>query len=188
MERKQLDWEPEWEGSIEGWTVNFIESNIWRVERIVGFDDLLQEGVLLFLKCKKMYGHVTKPQHFMSLYQKSFRNRVHHLSNMQSEFVVYEENDDDPKRYSFSDVVVSPVDIEEAFKVVAIDAPRDVQKLITLAVSDAAYLLRTPMWTSETGRRETTDEYLCRLAGIKQGTPITQMIEEWVHGSLQHHA
>ena len=80
MKRKRL-WTPQWEGAIEGWTINFITRNLWRTTPHHDFDDLYQDGYIYFITCKARYPEVVDPPHFMRLYQISLQNHLHTLSS-----------------------------------------------------------------------------------------------------------
>lgn len=61
----------EWESNIKGFSVNYINSNLWRFkESSYSFDDLLQEAWIVFDYCKKKYKN-TSPANFMTLYKKA---------------------------------------------------------------------------------------------------------------------
>lgn len=75
MTREAL-WSPTWNSVIIGWTKQFIRRNLWRVDPLHDFDDLMQDAYLVFLRVKAAYPRVTEPQHFMSLYKVAMLNEL----------------------------------------------------------------------------------------------------------------
>lgn len=76
MAREARAWTPVWDGSIEGWTKNFIREHIWRCDSIHTFDDLMQDARLTFLRVKTTYPRVVEAKHFMSLYKTAMSNEM----------------------------------------------------------------------------------------------------------------
>lgn len=77
---KRVKFVPVFDGGVKGWTINYLTKNAWRVERIMTFDDCMQEANLVFLRVKRAYPRVTEPQHFMALFKTSWTNRFNDLS------------------------------------------------------------------------------------------------------------
>lgn len=75
---------PKWEGLIENWTLKYATNNVWRVEPHHDIDDLHQEGYIIFIKVKTKYTDIKEARHFLSLYQRSFINRINDLSKVKS--------------------------------------------------------------------------------------------------------
>ena len=75
---------PQWEGAIEGWTVNYANDQLWRVSPVLDTDDLYQQGYVIFCRCKARYKNLEDPQHFMALYKTSFTNFVHDMSKKRT--------------------------------------------------------------------------------------------------------
>lgn len=86
-ERVRLKYTPRYDGPIEGFVVNFIRKNIWRVPSYLTEEDLMQESHLLFWKLKTLYTQVDNPKWFMTLYKTAFSNRINDLSNRKSKSV-----------------------------------------------------------------------------------------------------
>jgi len=71
MERVRLNYTPEWAGSIEGYVMNQIHRNLWRMRGKYDFEDMYQEAYICFDFCCNKYSLVTEPAHFMALYKKA---------------------------------------------------------------------------------------------------------------------
>lgn len=74
-ERAAINWRPEWSSKIEKWTAFHINRNMWRFDRIEGFDDLMQQARILFWELSVKYPAVNEPSHFFALYKTSLLRR-----------------------------------------------------------------------------------------------------------------
>lgn len=61
----------EWTPQIGRWVTAQIIKNLWRFDRIDGFDDVMQEAKLLFFKLRRTYPEVDQPAHLFSLFKTS---------------------------------------------------------------------------------------------------------------------
>lgn len=178
MERKRLPWEPEWEGPIKGWTINFIKRNYWRVASHYEFEDLLQEAYIKYLQICNAYPNVMQPAHFMRLYQVALRNHMHDLANAVTrevtELVDPEVLGQVPAangHYGFINTLVR-------------QAPEEVKLFLEkLADDDGAIEMRQPRqytlgyWLSYI--RETNNEFYCRILGLDpKEVKLTTMIRD----------
>src|SRR3954467_6068762 len=75
---------PSFTGEIEGWTMNFLKVNLWRVARTMDRDDCMQEARCVFLRVADKYRDVNDPAHFMALYKTSWRRAFPDFSNMDT--------------------------------------------------------------------------------------------------------
>lgn len=83
MERERF-YLPKWEGPIEKWAIQTALRNRWRVTPLYDLDDLIQEAIIVFLKCQAKYTSVTDPPHFMRLFQIALINRITTLANKRT--------------------------------------------------------------------------------------------------------
>lgn len=74
---RPIIWCPLWEGPIKNWVTKQIKRQKWRCDKIYDFEDLIQEGYLIFMKLVAKYPRVTEPQNFMALYKTAFTNFIH---------------------------------------------------------------------------------------------------------------
>lgn len=64
---------PDFEGSVfEGYAVNYVDRNLWRVEYGLGSrEDAVSEAKLVYYLCRQRYGaKVQNRKHFMALYKR----------------------------------------------------------------------------------------------------------------------
>jgi hypothetical protein len=94
--RVKLSFTPEWSSVTKNWAAKFIRGNQWRCDSIHGFDDLMQDAYLLFVKVSERYPRVMEPKHFMALYKTTLRNSMHdHARYMQRKRVLHEDTSED---------------------------------------------------------------------------------------------
>lgn len=70
-------------GPIEGYVVNKLQGQYWRVEATMSHLDCLQEAFLVYDKCCREYPTV-EPKHFMALFKTSWARRFDDLSAADS--------------------------------------------------------------------------------------------------------
>ena len=81
----RLNYIPRYDGVIEGWVVNYLKKNFWRVRRCMEYEDIKQESFVIFLKVKKQYRNVVdNDKWFMSLYKTSFINSFIDISSINT--------------------------------------------------------------------------------------------------------
>jgi hypothetical protein len=94
--RVKLNFTPQWAPVIHNWAAKFIRENQWRADSIHGFDDLMQDAYLLFVKVSERYPRVMDPKHFMALYKTTLRNSMHdHARYMQRKRVLHDDTAED---------------------------------------------------------------------------------------------
>jgi hypothetical protein len=76
---------PEFTGPIEGFVVNYISKNYWRVARTVPREDLMQEAYVVFLRCKRKYTQLEEARHFMALFKTAWVRHFTDLANADTQ-------------------------------------------------------------------------------------------------------
>ena len=148
------------------WIKSYARKHHWRVPGHVSPEDLVQEGYLCYAKCLARYGTVPDQAHFMSLVKSTFANRVNDLSSQSSKNRSVRSTPfsdlalDDEEGAARIEEVVGSVDEEATFLTLLGQLPRELRELLDTLLSDA----RSPEFAR--GRRETVNEWLCRLAGL----------------------
>jgi DNA-directed RNA polymerase specialized sigma24 family protein len=184
--REQLAFKPTWKGPIEGWATNHINRNLWKVTPRYDFDDLFQDAYLFFLICCERYTTVSTPQHFMSLFQRCLSNHILDLAAKRtkeaqvSANVILNESGDDlistlKAKRSGLEEVESAILIEDAVGPLANIA----EALLMVDEEDL------PKYHRARGRvRETTEQYLRRIAKVDDSVPIVEIVAAYLEGEL----
>ena len=184
---RQRDYLPEWNREVVGYAKSFLAKNVWRVGTIYDLDDLLQESYMLFVRLRERYT-ITGPRHFMAMWKTCLHNWLHNLAKERrrhrevtlSSLVT---EDEDGNAVEWQPPAPAKQQQEVDFRVHFREAPPAVKKLVTRAKRG-----RPPRLSRQCvalgGRREKTNEYLCRIAGVDPTTPLRRMFRDWLRGDL----
>lgn len=178
MDRPKLDFVPEWQGPIEGFAVNYMNRNLWRVEPEHDFDDLMQDAYLYFLICCQSYPNVSEAKHFMALFRVCLFNHMCYLSSTRSkrrEYFAYDIDEAGVDKFAGRTKVQEECEIRLLME----EAPQAVQALL-----ESLEGMDKPMkFKKSKGIRETTNEFLCRIVGFNPAvTDMRTIFESWMKG------
>lgn len=73
----------DWPPHIEGYVMNTLRRDYWRVRRTMEWDDAVQEAREVYVRCLRHYPDVNAP-HFMSLFSSAWKNRMHRLAELDT--------------------------------------------------------------------------------------------------------
>lgn len=170
--------EPLLDRALQGWIVNTAKRNYWRVYCWYELDDLVQDGLLCYAKCKRRYAFLdvaepTKEQQkwFMSLVCTSFVRYIDSLAGKRWD----EESNYLPLEEIADSEVCNSVHQPWGMLLVG-EAPSAIRRLVSGLASDVAGYARQRLVFAKTKTtprlkrlkrplRETTNQFYCRLAG-----------------------
>lgn len=175
MKRKRLSFVPCFKGPIEGYVVNFLKRNYWKVAAHHEFEDLLQEAYFKFLVVKEKYPEVIDPPHFMALFKTSWKNhftvlaakQAGDLSIIESDLLgvrtlqQIQEKHGKAAAYNGGPLAVLISTAPIAVKAL-LNAHNDPTKISLLREK-----FRKVRHSNKKARRETTDEKLRRITGLR---------------------
>ncbi len=85
--KKDLTLRFPWEGATEAWVRSTSSKQLWRVDGHMSYDDLIQEGYVVYMTCLQKYEHKANNQRwFMSLFMRAFTNRITDLANARTKY------------------------------------------------------------------------------------------------------
>ena len=165
---------PAFTGSIEGYTKNFIRSNLWKVDKLYDYDDILQEAREQFLRTiKRMEANgdtIKNEKHMMALYKTSFSRHFITLCNRTTKVSV-EKNmsgftaDDDA--LDFESLIGS--DENNGYLECLIDqAPKEVKQVFNLLLNTPAEVLDIAInaWNMQNKKGAGVgNKFLCNMLG-----------------------
>jgi hypothetical protein len=166
----KLDGATQLDRGIIGWIGHTAKRNKARLG--MAYDDLVQEGFVCYVKCRNHYaGKITSRRHFMALVQTAYRRRLTDLAHNRMKDVTVSFAELLPLT-ALDDALESvllrhgaspatPPELPEAAATFA-SLPSEIKTLLLLFVNDLPRFERQ----GTRGRRETTHEYHCRLAGV----------------------
>lgn len=151
---------PEFGGPIEGYVVNYLTREHWKIARTVPRDDAMQEAYCVFLKVKRTY-RVEEPQHFMALFKTAWYRRFTDMANEDTERRAECAMPVGADGAEFEQQGES--DNDGALAVMIRQAPREVQMVLGLFLSAPQELLDIALssWKAQGDRR-------CRAGGSLQ--------------------
>jgi len=171
---------PEFKGPIEGYLVNSITREGWRVAETHDRDDLMQEGYLVFIRCAARYPLLDTAKHFMALFKRAWANHVNDLSTKatRARQVGYKEPEDWLRRPVEQ---IGETDNAGVLAAMVRQAPREVMLVLNLFLSAPNELLALAMRNWDESKPEQLNERLCQLLGFPAGTPLVEKVRDYFH-------
>ncbi len=164
--------DPQWTDEVLGYATKYLARHAWRVKPQMELDDMLQEAYILFMRLVERYDFAT-PSHFMAMWKRCLHNEVNNWAGrrtkMRHEYVSDKMLNDLPDRGSDNDA---------AWDQYVSEASGCVGKLIAATKTR----IRRPRRRRSDGTRLTTNEYLCRFAGVSPTVPLRRLFEVWLSG------
>jgi len=178
---------PSWD-RFEAYTKKVIRKHYWRVAAFCEVDDLYQEAYVVFLRCSQKYkGSIKNGSHFFGLYSRALTNRIHTLASRQRFEVngwVQSRVDGTVEDIHLTELLADYAEtVRMEVRLLLEEAPEPVRRLLeVLEESD-----KRPRMRRARNQRETTNEYLSRLAGLDRTVNMVRMINEWLDPSVKLH-
>lgn len=179
---------PKFEGAIEGYVVNFLRTNFWRVQGSMEFQDCMQEAHCLFLRLADRYGVLDTPQHFMGLFKRAWHNHFTDLSNTDtklraevSESSLLLESEDGMTYIGLVERLVGETDCTGYLAVMLQQAPADVRTVLSFFVAAPQDLVDSAFasWRKSKRKKEGGNNMLCQLLGFAPGTDILSRVADY---------
>lgn len=157
-----MSYNPEFKGPIEGWVVNFLKTNYWRVAGSMPREDVMQEAYVVFLRVKRKYPKADA-KHFMALFKTAWTRQFTDFANEDTASRVVTEMprikvDDDLLEFD----PMGDCDNDGYLAVMIRQAPREVAMVINLFLSAPQEILEVALgsWSGRDRR--------CRAGGSKK--------------------
>jgi len=166
-------------GPIEGFVINYLKRNYWRVSALWTYEDAFSEAQVLFYDLYNRYvthGKVDNIKWFMTLYKKSFINLIHSQSVKDS---TYRETIIPINTFVTSDSELAELEsrlfgIEPSseksvtLKLLIEQAPNEIKTLVSVIAKAPAELLDslTSTWKKRGKKIPFGNEMLCALIGV----------------------
>lgn len=172
-------YEPIFKGPIEGFVVNSLKTNFWRIEASCTMDDALQEARCAFLRVAHKYPGVEAPQ-FMALFKMAWHNKLTDLANDDTKLramvpLLARSEDSD-----YEVDTVGELDNEGALGVAIRQAPKEVQAVINLFLSAPQEILDLALrgWSAKGRRKTDGSRRICRLLGLDENLDVLALVED----------
>lgn len=181
-----MSYTPEWKGPIEGYVVNGLAKNLWRLKPTHTHEDALQDAYVMFLRCAARYPLMDTPQHFMALFKTAWTNEFNDLSVKASNARVAISMTDLCRVDENGDEIATADSIGErdndgALAVMIKEAPHDVMLVLNLFLVAPQELLELAMATwRKSGRHSPAGErQVEKMLGLPAGTNPLEKTERY---------
>lgn len=157
---------------------NTAKQNYWRVAEWYEFEDLIQDGFMVFHRIVNRYENVKTPKHIMALFKTSFTNHIHDLAKKRTQQQA--EQIESTLATVLADVLTDAF-IPPDTSVTVASLPPVFRALIKLLESNDPRLHRPYRYRPD--HRETANERLCRLLGLDNcPIPLRSMLRQHLSG------
>lgn len=161
---------PEFNGPIEGYVMNWIGREYWRLKRTHEREDVKQEAYLVFLRCTSKYPIIDTPQHFMALFKTAWSNHVNDLSEKatKARALVPETHLDAEDGSEWRREAMGETDNAGALTLMVQQAPREVMMVLNLFLNAPQELLElaTKAWASQGHRNPHGNMMINKMLGL----------------------
>ncbi len=175
---------PEFKGPIEGYVVNFMNKNYFKVARTLEREDVMQEAYVVFMRVVMTYPDIEAPQHFMALFKTSWYNHFTNLANTDTASRVMVQ----PVGYATdegNELVtdhMGELDNDGYLSVLVSQAPSEVTQVLNLFLNAPQELLDLALgaWKGRDQRCRTGgSKRICALLGIKPDRDVLKTVEDY---------
>lgn len=182
---------PTFEGPIEGYVVNSLRTNFFRVERSMTREDYMQEAYLVFLRVRDKYAaEVTEPAHMMALFKRAWFNELNDLANRDTALralVSAEQSQPDGGAVNLVEETVGELRNEGELAVLLAQAPREVSMVLNLFLSASPEMLQRCLkdWNGKDRRcKAGGSATINRLLGLDPDIDVMQRVEDYFTAAL----
>ncbi len=171
---------PEFKGAIEGYVVNFLKKNHWRISNTHDREEAIQEAYIVFLRTAARYPLVETPQHFMALFKTSWANEFTDLAakatyarQLVSEHLF---EDGGGEEVWWTRAVIGDTDNDGTLGVMLRQAPREVVMVLNLFLNAPQELLELALstWRKNGRYKADGDKAVAKMLGLPpDSTPVT---------------
>lgn len=168
---------PEFKGPVEGYVVNYLKKNLWRVAATHDHTDAMQEAYLVFLRTASRYPLLDTPQHFMALFKTSWINEFNDMSvRATAARHLVSENDDSTEEDAWVHDSIGDLDNDGLLAVMIRQAPVEVLMVLNLFLNAPQELLELAAvtWRKNGRYRNDGDKAVARMLGLPpDSTPVS---------------
>lgn len=183
--KQATTYKPVWKGPLEGYVVNYITRNLWRVAATQERDDLMNEAYLIFMRCCERYPDMDTPQHFMALFKRCWSNHFTDLANADTQVRGHEVPMLAPRDDEGSQIrVLEPLgELENAGVLACVvrQAPNEVLLVLQLFLSAPQELVELALsgWEAHSSRKNQGSARINKLLGFPPSYDSVGAVREY---------
>lgn len=179
-----MTYKPAWKGPIEGYVVNFISRELWKVQATMERGDLIQEAWLVFDRVEKKYPGVDAP-HFMALFKTAWSRHFTDLANADTKqrtamVPITARKDDEGQDMAIREPV-GDLENDGVLATLLRQAPREVLTVLQLFLSAPQELLEIALdsWNADSQRPGGGSARINRLLGFPTDYDAVGAVREY---------
>lgn len=161
----------DWQGIPSMWARSYLKKKVWRTLPLYDLEDLMQEAWFAWNRCLR---YEVEDRHMMALFKRAVVNMLINICTARSR-KPYTKDADGTEILSALCSATGCID-EVEMQMLLDDAPEPVRVVI------AEFGRRRHRMRRRGMVRETTNQYLSRLAGLDQDVDMVSMIGNWWTG------
>lgn len=180
--------EPEFKGAIEGYVVNHLRANFWRVESSMQWQDVMQSAAVVFLRVRQKYSAIPMGPHFMSLFKMAWANEFTDLANADTKlrqlvpFKASRQAEGEGAEMDPVSALVGELECDGYLAVKIEQAPSEVKAVLNLFLNAPAELLDMALrgWHGRNKKmRYGGSERINKLLGLPADADVLKQVEEY---------
>jgi hypothetical protein len=176
---------PEFKGPIEGYVVNYLSANYWRVKNNMEYEDMMQEAQVVYLRLVRKYPDIDTPQHFMALFKTSWGNHFVDFTNKETNAraLMYENQfqDVEDTMSNFMSSIMGDSNNNGYLLILIKEAPAEVRQVLSLFLNAPSEILdlASKAWKDGGRNQDYGNNMLCKLLGIEPGTDVIGIVQRY---------
>lgn len=181
------NWKPKFQGAVEGYVVNWIKKNHWKVnQQLPEFEDVKQEAYFIFLTVEQKYPLIDNDAWFMDMFKKTFgcrmidcsRKQIRHKKHFTETDVLLSDGEES---LSLTDMMVGDLETEALSERLVEQADGEVQEVLRTVMNmpTEVFAMVENAWVSRGKRKVMGNQMLCALLGKDPSkTNLVKKIED----------
>lgn len=173
---------PQFKGPIEGYVVNQINRDHWRLRETHDREEMMQEAWVVFLRCAEKYPALDDAAHFMALFKTAWKRRVNTLSSkttkVRAEKPMFDGDFDEA--WQRPQEPIGETDNAGMLRIMVAQAPREVVMVLNLIMNAPQELLdlAAEAW-KRSKKRGGEAAFLAQCLGLPPGSDPVGEVERY---------
>ena len=182
VKRTPVKYRPVFPGVIEGYVMNCLRKDLWKISATHEHADAIQEAYLVFLRVKAAYPDVQTGSHFLALFKSAWYNHFTTLAAKASvaRIPISECSFGFEDGNFFDTLPGDPLDtgfLGTMFR----QAPSEVKSVLYLIMNAPTELLEiaTASWKNKGHTEASQNRMMCQLLGIEESTDVVGAVKQY---------
>jgi hypothetical protein len=165
--------DPLLDAGIRGLIFNTVKKNYWRVANWLEFEDLIQDGYMLWCKVRRRYPDVHEIKHLTALFKTTFTRHIIDLSNEKragDEIALSQIVTRQDANTQAWEALLGTCPEEATLRCLLANAPAELKALWRFLNSEDGRARLNGRYRQRLSGHETNNEFLCRVLGFNPAT------------------